>query len=264
MDQNPLRALWAADKCAINGWLSMPSAVSAEIMANAGWDTLTVDMQHGMVDYQTAVSLMQAAATRNVTPLVRVPWNEPWIMMKVLDAGAYGVIVPLVNNRAEAERAVAACKYPPNGMRSFGPVRAGMYGGPDYAQHANDEIAVIVMIETAEGLANLEEIVTTPGVDCAYIGPADLSYAIGITPFESANSQEHADTVVKIRESCKKAGIAAGIHTASLSQSQQYLKDGFNMVTLGTDTAWMGRLARRELAAARDETHTEKVDPTGY
>src|SRR3990172_5682588 len=126
--------------------------------------------------------MMRAISTTPTIPFVRVPWNDPATIMKVLDAGAYGVVVPLVNNREEAERAVWAAKYPPAGGRSSGPARATLYAGNDYQAHSNEEIAVIVMIETAEGLANLDEILSVPGVDCAYMGPSDLAYAIGLQP----------------------------------------------------------------------------------
>ena len=165
MRANAALRAWRDGKSTIGGWLSVGNSYTAEVMANLGFDWLCIDLQHGMIDYQDLTAMLPAISTTPTTPLVRVPWNEPYEIMKALDAGAYGVIVPMVNNRDEAERAASACRYPPDGMRSFGPIRAALYGGRGYAKEANSEIACIVMIETAEGIDNLEAIVTTPGVD---------------------------------------------------------------------------------------------------
>ena len=148
---------------------------SAEVMAHQGFDSLTIDMQHGVVDYQVAVTMLQGISTTGVVPLARVPWNDPARLMKILDAGAYGVICPMINTREEAEALVRACKYPPRGYRSWGPVRASIYAGTDYGDHANDDIVVMPMIETAEAVKNIDEILSVPGVDAVYVGPSDLS-----------------------------------------------------------------------------------------
>ena len=156
--------------------------LGAVFLDRAFFDALCVDMQHGLTDFSDLWPMLQAISQTDTVPVVRVPWNEPAMIMKVLDAGAYGVIVPMVSNRAEAERAVAACRYPPAGMRSNGPNRVLLYAGADYQKHANDEVACIVMIETPEGIEKLDEIVSTPGVDAAYIGPTDLALALGLPP----------------------------------------------------------------------------------
>ena len=145
---NRVKKLWREGKPAVGGWLSIPHCFAAEVMAHTGLDWLCVDMQHGCIDYSDAVPMMTAISTTDVTPFVRVPWNEPAMIMKVLDAGAYGVIVPMVSNRAEAERAVAACRYPPKGMRSNGPNRVLLYAGADYQKHANDEVICAAMVES--------------------------------------------------------------------------------------------------------------------
>ena len=155
MRENHVLRSWRQGKQTIGGWLSIGDAFTAETMAHIGFDWLCIDMQHGLLDYQDVKVMLPAISTTQTMPFVRVPWNEPAEIMKALDAGAYGVIVPLINNRAEAEKAVAACRYPPEGMRSFGPIRAAMYGGKNYAEEANSEIACIAMIETKEGLDNL-------------------------------------------------------------------------------------------------------------
>jgi len=264
MRKNHVLAAWRADKRTIGGWLSIDSAYTAEVMANAGFDWLCVDMQHGMLDYSDLKKMLPAISTTSTIPIVRVPWNEPYEIMKALDAGAYGVIVPLINNREEAEKAVSACRYPPLGNRSFGPIRGAMYGGAGYVAEANNEIACIVMIETAEGLENLDEILSTPGVDAAYIGPADLAYALGLPPTGDNNDPKHVATVNRIAEACKKHGVAVGIHTGSLEYTKRYLNQGFHMVTLGADSGFMARLANKELRAARGETSAEKIESNFY
>jgi 4-hydroxy-2-oxoheptanedioate aldolase len=192
---------------------------------------------------------------------VRVPWNEPWIIMKVLDAGAYGVVVPLVNNKEEAERAVWAANYPPKGGRSSGPARATLYAGSDYQVGANDEIAVICMIETPEGIANIDEILSVPGVSCAYIGPSDLAYALNMTPTGDNHDPKHQQTCLDIMEACKRHGVAPGMHTGSLEFTKKWLEAGFQMVTLGSDAGFMRAKATADLAAARGDTGVPKVEP---
>ena len=180
MRENHVLKKWRNDEGTVGAWISIDSSYATEHMAHVGFDWMCIDMQHGLIDYNDAKQMLVAISTTDTVPIVRVPWNEPYEIMKALDAGAYGVIVPLVNNREEVERAVAACRYPPDGMRSYGPARASLYAGRGYAAEANSNIACIVMIETAEALENLDEIMSTPGVDAVYIGPNDLAYALGL------------------------------------------------------------------------------------
>ena len=194
-----------------------------------GFDWLVIDMQHGTSDYSSMLGMLQGISTTDTTPFVRVPWNDPSTIMRALDAGAYGVIVPLVNNREEAERAVAACRYPPVGERSSGPVRAAMYGGDNYLSEANDNIAVVVMIETAEALENLDDILSVEGVDAAYIGPSDLAYAIGIPPTGDNHDPKHIETVHAIFDACKRHGVAPGVHTGGVEFTNRWLDHGFQM-----------------------------------
>jgi 4-hydroxy-2-oxoheptanedioate aldolase len=251
MRENSALKIWREGGQTIGCWLSMGNAYSAEALARLGFDWICVDLQHGLVDYQDLTYMLPAISTSNTTPLVRVPWNEPYEIMKALDAGAYGVIVPMINNRQEAEQAVDACRYPPDGHRSFGPIRAAMYGGRGYAAEANEQIACLAMIETEDGIANLDEILSTPGIDGAYIGPSDLALALGLVPRGDNDDPKHGETVQKILDACRKHGVAAGIHTSSLEYTQRYLEQGFNLVMLGSDTGWMVRGAAQELAAAR-------------
>jgi 4-hydroxy-2-oxoheptanedioate aldolase len=180
MRENAVKRLWQQDRPALGGWLMIPSGFSAEVMAHQNLDWLCIDMQHGLIDYDTALAMLQAISTTATTPFVRVPWNDSAIIMKMLDAGAYGVIVPMVNSRAEAEAAVAACRYPPQGIRSFGPIRAVYYAGLDYFAYASQEVSCIPQIETTAAVENLDEILSVEGVDAVYIGPMDLSISLGL------------------------------------------------------------------------------------
>ena len=256
MRPNTVKRLWREGKTAIGGWLSIPSTYSAELMAHAGFDWLCIDTQHGMIDYSMGALMLQAISTTDTMPFVRVPWNEPSIIMKYLDAGAYGIIVPMVNNRAEAEQAVAACRYPPQGIRSFGPNRVSLYAGSGYASEANAEVACIVMIESAEAIEKLDEIISTPGVDAAYIGPADLSLALGLPPRGDNEDPVHVGTVAAIRETCDRYGVAPGIHCASSKFAAWKASEGFKMVMLTSDAAGVSSNASRLLAEMRGATHT--------
>jgi 2-keto-3-deoxy-L-rhamnonate aldolase RhmA len=169
---NNVKKIWASGKVVINGWLAIPSGFSAEVMAKCGFDSLTVDLQHGVQDYQSMIQCFQAMQAQPVTPMVRVPWNEPSIIGKALDGGAYGVICPMINTKKEAEDFMSYCKYPPLGIRSNGPIRAGMYGDAgSYQTTANDETLCIPMIETRKAVENLESILDVPGIAGVYIGP---------------------------------------------------------------------------------------------
>ena len=182
MRENRLRTLWRDDRAAINGWLAVPSSFSAEVMAHQGWDTLTIDLQHGVIDYAQMVTMLQAISSTPTVPVVRVPWLEPGIVMKALDAGAYGLICPMISTREQAQRLVSYTHYAPQGERSFGPVRASLYGGADYATEANKTVVVFAMIETAQALDKLDDILSVEGLDAIYVGPSDLSLALGCKP----------------------------------------------------------------------------------
>ena len=236
MRENKIKKMMREGKPVINGWLQIPSTVSAEAMAQQGWDSLTIDMQHGLVDYSNALPMLQTISTTEVTPLARVNWNEPGQIMKILDAGCYGVICPMVSNKEEAEKFVQACMYPPKGYRSFGPIRGLIYGGPDYAEHANDEILKLAMIETEESLGKLDEIMSTEGVDGIYIGPADLSLAIGEKPgFDRPESTKAYSEILRILEHAKKNNIFAGIHNGTPEYATKMIEKGFDFVTIASD-----------------------------
>jgi 4-hydroxy-2-oxoheptanedioate aldolase len=263
MRKNLALAKWRQGEETIGGWLSIANTHTAETMANAGFDWLCVDLQHGLLDYGDLRHMLPAISTTATTPLVRVSHNNPAEIMKALDAGAMGVIVPMVNTRAEAAAAIEACRYPPEGNRSFGPIRAALYGGRGYSTEANGEIACVVMIETRMGLDNLEAIVTTPGLDGVYIGPSDLALALGLPPLGDTDTPEHLAAVEQIQAACKKHGVAVGIHTSTPDYARRRIEAGFDFVTVGSDAGFISGGASAAVAAARG---VRKVagESTGY
>jgi len=245
MRENRIRTIWKAGGAVVNGWLAIPTAFSAETMAHQGWDSLTIDLQHGVVDYQAAVNMLTAISTTNTVPVVRVPWLDPGILMKVLDAGAYAVICPMVNTREDAEKLVAATHYQPRGTRSFGPVRALLYGGADYAQHANDTIVVFAMIETKQALDNLDDILSVKGLDAIYIGPSDLSLALGCTPTFDDVDKPVAEAIDRILAKAKEHGLVAGIHNGTPEAALKRIEKGFRFVTISSDARLMAAGAKQ-------------------
>jgi len=252
MRPNRLRELWRAGGAAVNGWLAIPNSFSAETMAHQGWDALTIDLQHGMVDYATMVPMLQAISTTPTVPVVRVPWLEAGILMKALDAGAYGVICPMVNTREDAQRLVAYTHYAPRGTRSFGPVRASLYGGPDYAVHANDTIVTFAMIETAAALDHLDEILSVEGLDAIYVGPSDLSLALGCRPVFDDVDPKAAEAIDHILARAKHHGVVAGIHNGTTTAALARIAKGFQFVTVGSDARLMAAGARQVVDQMRD------------
>lgn len=253
MRENRLKRLWSEGQPALGGWLTIPSSFSAELFGNAGFDWVCVDMQHGLIDYQVGVTMLQALSTSETVPIVRVPWNEPGIIMKSLDAGGYGVIVPMVNSKAEAEAAVGACRYAPDGFRSYGPVRAAVYGGRDYSAKANEEMLCIVMIETREAVQNVDEILSVPGVDVAYIGPADLSVSLGLPPASYHEEAAYAEAVQKVVDACSRHGVIAGFHGGNPTNARARIEQGFRFVEVASDAEAMMRSVIGDLKAMRGE-----------
>ena len=249
---NRLKQLWDSGKPAVNGWLAIPSGFSAEVMAQAGWDSVTVDLQHGVQDYMSMVACFQAMQSHPVLPMVRVPWNEPGIVGKVLDAGAYGIICPMINTRAEAEAFVSYCRYPPAGKRSNGPIRAGIYGvGTTYQATANQEVLCIPMIETQEAVDNLDVILDVPGIDAVYIGPSDLGFSMGLIPVLDREEQVILDIYARILDATKRRGIRACVHCGSPAYAARMIAMGFNLVTISNDSGLLLNAACAAVTAAR-------------
>ena len=264
MRENRIRTIWKAGGAVVNGWLAIPTAFSAETMAHQGWDSLTIDLQHGVVDYQAAVNMLTAISTTNTVPVVRVPWLEPGILMKILDAGAYAVICPMVNTREDAERLVAATHYQPRGTRSFGPVRALLYGGEDYPKHANDTIVVFAMIETKQALDNLDDILSVKGLDAVYIGPSDLSLALGCTPTFDDVDKPVAEAIDHILAKAKEHGLVAAIHNGTPEAALKRIEKGFQFVTVSSDARLMAAGAKQVIAKMAARGVKPLPDRTSY
>ena len=233
-----LHDVWKADRGVLNGWLSIPSTVTAEIAALQDYDSLTIDLQHGLVDYQAALSLMQTVHGHGQTVLARVPWNEPGIIMKLLDGGALGIICPMINTAEEAERFVGACQYAPRGYRSSGPTRAGLIY-PDYFKTANDTVVTLAMIETVQAVENLDGILATPNLTGVYVGPGDLAVSMGKPPALDHTDPEMVSVIHDVLKKVKAAGLKCGMHCLEPAYMAEAVRRGFDFVTLSSDVRLM-------------------------
>ena len=250
-----LKARIDAGKANVNGWLAIPSGFSAEVMAQCGWDSVTVDMQHGVQDYQSMVQCFQAMHAHPVTPMVRVPWNEPGIIGKVLDAGAYGVICPMINTPEEAKNLVSYSKYPPMGVRSNGPIRSGMYGSAGtYQQTANEEIVLLPMMETKTAVGNMEAILDVEGINGVYIGPSDLGFSYGLVPKLDRDEPEILKIYEKIVKECGKRGLYPGIHCSGADGAVRAINMGFKLVTLSNESGLMMTYAKMQVGQTRKDS----------
>jgi 4-hydroxy-2-oxoheptanedioate aldolase len=254
------RELLAQGKVVLNGWSVIPGGFLAEVMASLGWDALTIDMQHGVIGQSDMVAMLQAVSTTDLTPLVRLLANEPALIGQALDAGAMGVICPLINSPEEAARFVAACRYPPHGVRSSGATRAMIYAGFDYGSVADAQVLKFAMIETAEALRRLDEIAATPGLDGLYVGPSDLSLALGGTQGFDKDEPAMLGAYRAIADACRRHGLAAGIHTASPAFAGRMAEIGFRFITLVGDFNFilagraLVRQARTSLEPSNNQT----------
>jgi 4-hydroxy-2-oxoheptanedioate aldolase len=251
---NPIRERWAQNATVVNGWLSMGSAFAAEIIAAQGYDSVTVDMQHGMVDFGSAFAQLMALRGSGVAPIVRIPTLEPSSVSKALDGGALGIICPLVDTPEEAAQLVAWTHYPPEGERSFGPTRATI-AYPDYHGAANREIVVLAMIETSDAVANLEAIVRTPGLDGVYIGPSDLTLGVEngrLPPGFDRQEPEMIDLIRRIIDTAHAAGIKAGLHCGSAEYAARAAGWGADLVTLSNDVRILAAAAAASVATFRE------------
>lgn len=243
---NPLKDIWERGEIAHGGWLSVANPVTAEVMGAIGFDYLCVDMQHGTADYSQTLAMFQALRGSTSAPIARVPWNEPGIIGRVLDAGAVGIIVPMVNSVAEASRAASACRYPPAGSRSWGPIRAARLHDDYSPESANQGVACIPMIETKQAVDSLDEILAVDGIDAIYVGPADLSISYGLPP-ASDNAGPFADALDEIIASCRSHGVVPGIHTTP-QLAQKRRDQGFRMITVTSDAIALATGAASMLA----------------
>lgn len=243
MRKNIVKEKLAAGKPSLGTWLNLCSPFVAEYMAHVGWDWLVIDTEHSPVDMETTAHCFQAICTTDTIPMARVAWNSPVLMKRLLDAGALGLVVPMVNSPEEAERAVKSMKYPPEGFRSIGGGRCGLYG-PDYRQRANDEILVVVQIEHIEAVKRAKDILSVKGVDACFVGPSDLAGSMGTRP----GSPEHEEAVISVLKAAKEVGVAPGIHVHSADDANRRMEQGFQFIAISSDLGFLLSSARSEFA----------------
>jgi 2-keto-3-deoxy-L-rhamnonate aldolase RhmA len=231
--RNELKRRLKAGKQLYGTWITIESPIMTEMMSSLGFDYFVIDTEHAPLDPLMAQTLIQAMRPdTKTTPIVRVWWNDLVAIKRALDIGAYGILVPWVNSKEEAEMAVKATRYAPKGLRGCGPRRAAMFD-QDYLRTADEEIMVIVQIESKQAVESIEDICSVEGVDVIYIGPADLSASYG-----HIGNMSHPDVqkaIDKVYEASKAAGKGTGIHMASGSSIPERIKKGYNLVTLGND-----------------------------
>ncbi|CAH2400344.1 HpcH/HpaI aldolase family protein [Mesorhizobium escarrei] len=255
MINNKLKQIWAEGRPTINGWLSIGNSFTAEIMAAQGYDSVSIDVQHGALDYSMLLPMFQAMRASGVVPMARVPWLEPGIIMKVLDAGAYGVICPMVNTAEQAAQFVGYMRYPPAGQRSFGPTRANFSAGANYAAEANDEILALAMVETAEAMRNLDAIAATPWLDGIYVGPADLTFSLHqgrLAPAFDREEPEMIEALQTIVAACKKHGKRAALHCGTADYAARAIEWGFDMITVSGDSRLLAAAAQASVTRFRE------------
>jgi 4-hydroxy-2-oxoheptanedioate aldolase len=248
---------FASGAKAVNGWCALPSPVTAEIMGRQGFDLMTVDLQHGLIDYQMALTILQVLQGLPAPVMVRVPWNEPGIVMKCLDAGFQALICPMINSAEDARRLVQSSRYAPLGSRSFGPTRANLVHGATYVKSANTAVPVLAMIETREALANLDAILAVEGIDGVYVGPSDLGLSLGYEPTLDPSAPEVLQAIAAIARSAKAAGRIAGVHTGSPDMVRRSFAQGYDFASLLTDARIFTSAVAAQLAAVRQTTVEE-------
>ncbi len=257
MAGNKVKQLWTEGRPVLNGWLSIGNSFTAEIMAAQGYDAISVDVQHGALDYTSLLPAFQAMRASGVALGARVPWLDPAIIMKVLDAGALNVICPMINTAAQAAEFVSYLRYPPAGQRSFGPTRAG-FAMPGYSTAMDDEIVALAMIETAEGVKNLEEIVATPGLDGIYVGPADLTLGTQNGRLPPAFDREEPEMIEIIRHiamTCEAAGVKACLHCGTADYAARAIDWGYSLTTVAGDARLLAAAAGASVARFRELTN---------
>lgn len=240
MRANHVRQRLAAGESSVGTWLSLPSPEAAEYVSKVGFDWLVADSEHNPMDIRTLAQMFAAMANSNTAPMVRIPWNTPEHFKRALDAGAWGIVVPMVNSREQAERAVDACRYHPQGSRSVGGGRHAMSFGADattYYQNANDNILLVLQIEHIDGVNNVDEIMSVPGVDACFIGPNDMAASMGLglgVPLES-DIPALEDAIAHVRETCARRGVAPGIHCSHADGVNQRMAEGFRFLAMASE-----------------------------
>jgi 4-hydroxy-2-oxoheptanedioate aldolase len=220
-------------------------------MGLAGFDWVCVDTQHGLIGYDQLVPMLQALTATGTPALVRVPWNEPGSIMKALDAGAQGVVIPMVNSPEEARQALAACRFPPEGIRSWGGSRTAYYEAGYDPESANRGVKCVIMAETVEAVDGLDNILSVPGIDAVYIGPNDLAISAGLPPSTSVTDPEHEGLVRRVLESCLRHGVVPGIHCNGVATTARWVEQGFRMLSVNSDSGLLRDAAAAELRELR-------------
>ena len=249
---DPVRARWSAGDPAFAAWLLLESPTAAGIMASAGFDAAVIDLQHGHATLENLPSLIAAIERSHAVPFIRASWNAPAELMRALDLGVRGVICPMVGSRTEAEAFVAACRYPPAGTRSYGPLHAAFGQGREQTGAADAAVLLFAMIETADGLANVDEIAATPGLDGLFVGPSDLSLAMGLETFAELTDPVLLETLDAIVDAANRHGIQPGIHAPSPPRAAEMAARGFRFVSCAVDADLLGEAAATALRATRD------------
>jgi 4-hydroxy-2-oxoheptanedioate aldolase len=248
-----LKTVLQSNAYALSSYISMPGAFAAELYARQGWDAVTLDLQHGLIGYDSAIAILQAIAAADVVPLVRLPWLDPSAIMKMLDAGVLGLICPMINTAAQAEQLVRYAKYPPRGERSLGPLRAAMLDGDDYAGGANEAISVFAMIETAEALKNLDAILAVDGIDGIYVGPGDLAVSLGVEPRMQGYDPQVDRAIDRIAARCAARGAIAGILAPTPEAGARMIARGFRFLTMSSDARALAGQARAWAQGVRQQ-----------
>jgi 4-hydroxy-2-oxoheptanedioate aldolase len=251
-----LRQAFANGETAVNGWVSGDSRYLAEVLSNCGFDAVTIDLQHGMFGLDGALGLIQAVSAGPSMPMVRCSSLDAAQIGKLLDGGAYGVICPSIDTPEQARQLVRACRYPPRGARSFGPSRGLLYGGPDYVEHFEEEVLVWAMIESAQALENVEDIVAVEGIDGVYVGPNDLALSLGHRPGSRAPAPQVAEAMLRIMEAAHEAGRVAGAFCADGAAGAELADIGYDMVTPGNDAGILRSAATARIAQVRARRET--------
>lgn len=253
MRKNLVKQKLLSGTSVVNAWISLDSEYATEVLSHSGYDSITIDLQHGMFDLDTAIKLLRAASGGAAVPLARSTGNNSSEIGKLLDSGAYGIICPGIETAAEAEKFVASCKYPPAGIRSFGPARALLYGGSDYVSNANGEILAIAMIESAQALQNFDEIIKVQGLDGVYIGPNDLSFGLGLKPGGNTHP-EILDIIQNLSEKAKMRGKFSGSFALDHNEAIAFKNIGVQLITPGNDVGMLKSSAQQILANLRGQS----------
>ena len=248
---DPVRRRWAAGEVAFNAWSTFPGVASSTILANAGFDAVTVDLQHGEVGFPGLGEIVEAIERAGAMPFVRLPWNDPANVMRALDLGARGLICPMVNSAEEAEAFVRSCRYPPLGSRSYGAVRSAFGTAREQTEAANAAVLAFAQVETAEGLANVEAICGTDGLDGVYVGPADLSLTLGFEGFADLASPEMRDALARIVAAAASSGVVPGIHAPATDRALDMVRAGFTFVGAAGDRELLSGSGRESLERVR-------------